>query len=149
MSHQRTQIRKAVATLLDAGTNWNYVYEQRAAVNRDNYPYLMVYVDSESSDVETLSSPFQLYRDLNIVVQGYVRSQDSDYLEDKLDLIASEVETLLTTATLNMALTRRVVAVHLAGTDVEVNYNGDDVDDAVISLGFVIQYQTTEGLPDA
>ena len=151
MAHIRQQIRDAVTGLLDAGTGWNYVYEQRDKQNRNTYPFLIVYVDSESSDVETLNSPFQLYRDMNLVVQGFIRSQDLEYIENKLDDIAVEVETLLTTATINgsVTLSRRVVSVYLAGTDMELNYDGDDIEDAVISMGFVVRYQTEEGSPDA
>lgn len=151
MAHVRQQIRDAVTGLLDAGTGWNYVYEQRDKQNRNTYPFLIVYVDSESSDVETLNSPFQLYRDMNLVVQGFIRSQDLEYIENKLDDIAVEVETLLTTATINgsVTLSRRVVSVYLAGTDMELNYDGDDIEDAVISMGFVVRYQTEEGSPDA
>lgn len=153
MAHVRKQIRDTFAGLLDGGTNWNYVYEQRVELKRGNYPYLLVYVDSETSDPETLNSPFQLYRDMNLVVRGFVKSQDEEYLEDKMDLIASEIETAITKQALNAALItatyRPVVSVYLSGTDTEFEYNTDDIEHAVISMGFVIRYQTVEGSPDA
>ena len=147
MSHIRQQIREGVAGLLDGNSKWNYVYEQRTADSKANYPYLIVYVDSESSDPETMNTPFNLYRDMNLVIRGYYRTQDNEAIEDKLDDIAVAVETAVTKATLNAALARPVVSVYLAGTDFELEQD-TDIDHAIISLGFVIRYQTEEGNPD-
>ena len=91
MAHVRQSIRERIATnctgLTTTGTN---VFQSRIYnLESGNLPCLLIYSKSETSDRLTMQPTDSLNRDLDVVVEGYVRATTID---DTLDTISAEVE---------------------------------------------------------
>lgn len=152
MSHTRQQIREAVATLLNtSATLWARAYETRIPSSRQVWPYLMVYAVNEAATAELIHSPNVYTRDLTIHVVGMLRlpcSGDTETIEDKMDAIASSVETKLTFATLKAALSGvESLVLESTSMDVVVTEEGA-IDHAELTMVWRAGYSTAEGSPD-
>lgn len=151
MSHARQQIREAVATLLRVTpTTWGTVFETRIPTSRAVLPYLMVFSDGESSEDSDVNYSSIYQRDLNIVVSGRIRlpgNNDTETVEDRMDALASEVETKLTFATMLATLTQ-LKSLRLTSTEMVVVIDDQESPQyAEVTLNYVLQYFTAEGTP--
>lgn len=95
MSHVRQQIRDAaIVALTGLATTGARVFGSRlrALVDAD-LPALLVNTEEETIERDLIDEPQWLNRTLTLIVRG-VAKQTAD-LDDKLDTIAAEVETVL------------------------------------------------------
>lgn len=152
MSHTRKIIRNAVATILKTSpTTWSSVSESRIQSTRQIWPYLMVFADSETSEAVTMTLPMPYERTVIISVVGLLRlpgTGDTYTIEDKMDAVAAEIETKLTTSTLR-AIVPRVQSVMLTSSNMDVVIEEDGIDHAELNQTWSISYSTMEGLPEA
>ena len=151
MSHARQQVREAVATLLKVSpVTWGPVFETRIPSSRAVLPYLLVFSDGESVEAISVNSPGVYLRDLNVIVAGRLRlpgNNDTETVEDKMDALASEVETKLSFSAM-VATLSQLKSIRLASTEMSVIVNEDDAPQyAEVTLAFVAQYATAEAAP--
>lgn len=151
MTHTRQQIREAAATLLKvAPTAWGPVFETRIPSPRAVLPYLMIFSDGEAVDASSVNYGGGYVRDLALVVAGRLRlpgNNDTETVEDKMDALASEVETKLSFATLQAAIVQ-LKALRLTSTEMLVVTDDQAVPQyAEVTLSFVARYATAEGAP--
>lgn len=150
MAHVRKQIRDAVGAILSAApTTWQRVFKTRLAPARDVTPYLMVYIDSETVDVETIHSAGPYERLMTLTVIGRSRVTDGEALEDTLDAMASEIETTLTATALRTELSNGSVWLVLqsSSSDLEVEDDNERVY-AQVALEWEVRLYTAESLPE-
>ena len=150
-NHARQQIREAVATLLKVSpVTWGPVFETRVPSSRAILPYLLVFSDGESVDSISVNSPGICLRDLNIVVAGRLKlpgNNDTETVEDRMDALASEVETKLAFSALLATLTQ-LKSFRLASTEMVVVIDDQDSPQyAEVTLAFVARYATAEAAP--
>src|SRR3990167_8668209 len=148
MTHVRQQIREAVATLLKVSpSTWGPVFETRIPTSRAVMPFLMVFADGESVDSISVNSPGVYFRDLNIVVAGRLKlpgNNDTETVEDRMDALASEVETKLSFSALLSTMTQ-LKGIRLASTEMVVVIDDQDSPQyAEVTLAFVARYVTAE-----
>ena len=151
MAHIRKQIRDAVKTLLDASkSNYRHVFNSRIARDRDVLPYALVYTPSENTTKITIHPPAIIQRDIDLIVQLFVRlTNDTETHEETMDAAASEVETKLTQAILNTAMSDKVKHLELQATDSEIITEDETSRTyATITLGWLVRVNTLEGSPE-
>lgn len=145
MAHARQQIREAAAGIVTGlTTTGSNVYQSRAyALGTSELPCLLVYTNTEEVvGPQTIGSPRRIERDLELVIQGIHRNETG--LDDRLDTIASEVETAIAA---DPTLGLNVVDTLLARTDIEYDVETDKPIGSVI-LRFIVRYITAETAPD-
>lgn len=147
--HAREQIINAVVSLLNASpVSWQLVTPSRIASTRQIWPYLMVFSDGETSGPITVTVSMVSQRSLTVAVVGLLRlpgTGDTQTVEDRMDTLAEEVETKLTTAAV-----RGLVAINscsLVSTVMDVFIEEDSVDHAEIKMVYNIVYTTLDGQP--
>jgi hypothetical protein len=110
----------------------------------------MVFADGETSEPITVTEPMVSQRSLSVAVVGMMRlpgTGDTQTVEDRMDALAEEVETKLTTAAV-----RGLVAINscsLVSTVMDVFIEEESVDHAEIKLVYNIVYTTLDGAPSA
>lgn len=151
MSHGRKTIRSAIATLLAASPSaWSQVVETRIQSQRQIWPYLMVFSESEDSDDSVVNLSGIYSRNLIVSVVGLLRlpgTGDTQTIEDKMDTMAAEIETKLTHTTLG-AVVSAVKSVSLIASRMDVIIEDDGVDHAELNLSWRVNYYTAEGSPE-
>lgn len=138
MSHVRQQIREQVATTVTGlSTTGSNVFQSRVYPLQDsNLPALLVYSISEDSNADVMGSTLVAQRDLNIVIEGYVKAT-TDF-DDTVDTICAEVEAAMGT---DRTLNNLAKFSQLVGT--EINYNGEGESPVgVVTLTYAVQYRT-------
>ena len=138
MSHVRQQIREQVATTVTGlSTTGSNVFQSRVYPLQDsNLPALLVYSISEDSNADVMGSTLVAQRDLNLVIEGYVKATAN--FDDTVDTICAEVEAAMgTDRTLNnLAKFSQLVST-------EINYNGEGESPVgVVTLTYAVQYRT-------
>ena len=93
-NHLRRRIRERAASRLGSlSTTGSRVYQSRIyPMESDSLPGLCIYTNDEAIDIASIGSTRTLFRELNLIVEGYA-SAASD-VEDTLDQIGKEVEIL-------------------------------------------------------
>jgi len=145
MSHVRQQIRDAAVTLVtDLATTENRVYASRLyPVNDSEYPGLCVYTgDEEVESVEISGSGNTQQRTVDLIVEGFDKA--SGGLDDRLDSIAAEVETVIFTDPYFSDLAK---SCELASVVTEMTDEGEKPI-GIITLTFRVMYFTIEGAPE-
>jgi hypothetical protein len=95
-----------------------------------------VYSISEDSNADVMGSTLVAQRDLNLVIEGYVKATAN--FDDTVDTICAEVEAAMgTDRTLNnLAKFSQLVST-------EINYNGEGESPlGVLTLTYAVQYRT-------
>jgi hypothetical protein len=153
--HARQRIREAVASILSRNpVAWKSVVESRVASTRVIWPYLMVFVESETSQVGVVNDPCNYDRDLIISIVGMLRlpgTGDKESIEDRMDEVAAEIETKLTQDTLRAKvmvgslehISTSMAVIEGEGQDGQYTYHAE------VTLSFRIGYSTEEGSPDS
>lgn len=145
MAHVRRQIREYFGShLTGLTTTGANVFESRIyPMQSAKLPAILIFTTSESSEEVAFSKKRVQERVLDVNVEGYVRATST--LDDKLDLIASEVETvILDDPTLGG------LAINTVLTGTEAEYSGDaEQPVGTIRLTFQVQYRTETGTPDS
>lgn len=147
MSHGRKIIRSAIATILRMSpVAWSSVQETRIESPRQIWPYVMVFAESESSELETIGQVGIYERTALITVVGLLRlpgTGDTISIEDKMDVMAVEIETKLTRSTLGAVI--RVGTLSLIATKMDVIIEEDGIDHAELNMTWSVTYSTAEG----
>lgn len=143
-NHVRQQIRERIATtctgLTTTGSN---VYQSRVyPLETSKLPALVIYTRSETSEATVISTNRILERQLELVVEGYVKATST--FDDTIDTIAKEVETAISADTTINGLAKDI---YLESTEIEYNAEGEQPL-GYISLTFATTYLTNENAPD-
>jgi|SRR3990170_3310220 len=151
MAHARKTIRSAIAAILNTSpVTWSAVTESRIESQRQIWPYLMVFAESEVSDIAAVNNPSIYSRTVNITVAGMLRlpgTSDTYTVEDKMDTMAAEIETKLT-QTIMRAIVSAVQSIHLVSTAMNVIIEEDGIDHAELNMTWRVTYWIAEGLPE-
>lgn len=144
-NHVRQQIREAAATLLTGlTTSGAKVYQNRLHPLPDaNLPCLLVNTDSEDVEQMTIAATPDLERTLDLMVRCVAKATSN--LDDTLDTMAAEVETVLGAASVMPTLIKSIV---LAGIRIEMD-DGKESPVGVATLNYRITYVTASNAPTA
>lgn len=145
--HVRQQVREAVGAVLSTGS-WNHVFESRIPPQRDVLPYLLVYVESESSENLTIHPQVIQSRQMILSVRGNDRIADNEYVEDAVDALAEEIEQALTHNALNAALGGQLKSIELTNTFIDNVEDDDERQYFSIGLDYLVTVHTLEGQPE-
>jgi hypothetical protein len=144
MSHVRQQIREYFeAQLAGLDTTGANVYASRVyPLTNSTLPALLIYTQSESLEEHAFSKQRVQNRDLDVIVEGYVRALAN--FDDALDNICKEAEVAILD---DPSLGGLAIDCNL--TQVEANYSGEGEQPvATIRLTFTVQYRTETGQPE-
>lgn len=143
MSHARQQIRDAaISALTGLTTTGSRVFGSRLYALKDSdLPALLVNTDEESIEALTISSPAIQTRELSLLVRGVAQATAS--LDDTLDTIAAEVETVMGAAA-PLGSIARVVGIDRITTDMAAELEKPV---GVITLHFSVVYSTVANAP--
>ncbi len=144
MSHVRQQIRERVATdLTGLSTTGSNVFQSRVyPMEGAGLPGLIVYTNSETTDLEGTSSGRNLVRVLDVVVEGYVKATSNS--DDTVDTIAAEVETAIANDSTINSLAKDSI---LATTEIELSGDAEQPI-AVVRMTFTVVYVTADNAPE-
>jgi len=140
MAHVRKSIRDNIKTTLTGlTTTGSRVYQTRLfPLATAKLPGLCIYTNSEVTDYSTISPPRTQIRQLEVMVEAYVKGTAS--LDDTIDTIAVEVEEAL-----YADLTRGGNAKDTQVTGFDVEYDGDgDQSVGVARFTIAVTYVTVE-----
>jgi len=144
MAHVRKQIRdNIVTTLTGLTTTGSNVYKTRVyPIEEGKLPALLIYADSETSQIATITPPRTQMRVLTVRVEAFVKGV-SNY-DNLLDTIAEEVEEALA-----VDVTRNSLAKDTRVTGFEAEFSGEG-DQPVATGSFTIEvdYATLENAVD-
>lgn len=150
--HARRQIREASVTLATGLTTTGArVFDSRQfELEADDVPFWNVSTSDEPEDSQrsSMGPSGLLQRELTVLFVGVARELNGALLQQKLDLMAEELETAFTKSAL-AALLAGVRGLELVST--EHNFDIDETDQAIgsVELRWVITYFTADGAPSA
>lgn len=148
MAHAREQVRDAVDTLLSASpTEWQIVFNSRIAPARDVTPYLLVYIESETTEPLDIHPGYTMMREMMLTVKARTRVIEGEQLEDKLDAMAEEIEQTLTTTALRAAVPK-LKTLTLIGSNSDLVEDENERTFAEVALDWRVQVMTNEGVPE-
>lgn len=148
MAHQRKIIRdKIVALLVDQTVAGARVYPARRLPNRKaDLPALLVYAEDETVDPAShTTAPRELARELEVVIDGLVTANTELELEDAIDAIALEIETVMHA---DPFLGGTAADSALLGTVTDIDIVGDRLV-GLARLSYRVEYQTIAPEPPA
>ena len=143
-NHIRQQIRERAGTVLTGltttGTN---VFETRIyPLSNKNLPSLAIYTKNETSEPIVISTNRLMSRELELVVEVYVK-QTSNF-DDQVDKICKEVEVAISADTTLNGLAKDCF---LQSTEIEYNTEGEQPLSYAV-LTFLTNYYVQETAPD-
>lgn len=149
MTHARQQVREAAAAVLNGSVAglWNHVFETRIKPSRDIYPFLLVYVDSEVSDIGDIHPLPFIDRDMILAVRCYLKITDDEAIEDQADAVAQEIEQILTSTALNSQLAGKLKLLSLQASGMDIDTDDNERTSALLSLDWRVRVFTIEGQP--
>ena len=144
MAHLRQSIRERIATdVTGLSTTGSNVFQSRVyPVEDGSLPCLLVYTTSEESEVDTMESPRQMKRLLNVIVQGVVGATTPD---DTLDTISKEVEVAIAGDVTINSLAKNSF---LSSTEIEYNAEGAKPI-GIVRLNYVVEYRNLDNAPES
>lgn len=149
MSHVRTQLVNAVATLLEAApTNWSVVWKSRFHPARDIAGYVQVWTEGDDVEAEGIEAAHMQLREVTLVTRGRLRVIENEDDEDRVNTLAAELETKLTHTALNTALSNKVRRFHLVSTDIDQAVEDDERVFLDVTLTWNIWIYTVHGSPE-
>lgn len=150
MSHARQQVRDAIVTLLNTSpTNYNRAYNTRIPPMQQVWPYLLVWNETESIPQMTIHPAGLQMRELSLTIEARLQLQqrETETLEARMDTVAAEIETKLTSATIQTALAA-VDGITLVDTQMQLAVDENDVPSyGYITMNYTLSYATNEGTP--
>lgn len=143
MSHVRTQIRSAVQTTLHGSTlaDTRVYAARRTPLPEDDYPAILIYTPRELADAE-MGEDREYVRRLTINID--VLSEALDDLDDKVDAVAVQVETLLAA---NRTLGGVCMDLWLTETEIGEPREGEN-HHGIARLTYVADYTVAETDPE-
>ena len=144
MAHLRQSIRERIATdVTGLSTTGSNVFQSRVyPVEDGSLPCLLVYTTSEESEVDTMESPRQMKRLLNVIVQGVVGATTPD---DTLDTISKEVEVAIAGDVTINSLAKNSF---LSSTEIEYSAEGAKPI-GIVRLNYVVEYRNLDNAPES
>ena len=148
MTHLRKTIRDSVATLVTGlATTGARVYKSRnLPLTTAEFPCLCVYARSDTPDYDQAAfSGGKAYpvRTVDVHIQGYVKDSDAKTIENTLDLIAEEVETVLFSGD---GILGGSIGTNLGSQTISLDDAGDETL-GTIDMSFDVLYRIIEGVP--
>jgi hypothetical protein len=143
VAHVRKTIREYFGTQLTGlATTGNKVFESRVyPMQSPKLPAILIYTTNESSEESAFSAKRVQDRELDVLVEGFVRAVTN--FDDTLDQIALEVETAILDDT-----TLGGLAINTELVSTEAEYSGDSEQPVgTIRLTFRVHYRTETGVP--
>lgn len=143
-NHVRRQLRDAVTTALTGLTTTGarvYGFRVYALDPENELPALSIYITEEDAQGVTIHGPASVERIVSLHVKGFARAGSG--LDDTLDLIAKEVETVL-----GAALTIGSHSVLLAYQGCEIEHEAGDQPIASIDIKYTATLFNTATAPD-
>lgn len=150
MPHARQQMREAAGTVLSASVAglWNHVFESRIKPSRRIEPFLMVFVDSETTEPSTIHPNPVIARDMVVGIRAYLVITDDEKIEDDMDAVASEIEQIFTFSALNTQLGSELKDLSLVSSDMSIETDDNERTAAVLALDWHARVFTVEGQPE-
>jgi len=141
MTHARKQIRDAGKALITGLTTTGSQVHASRSYTLKTLPALRIYTNEEDIEPDNLSSPCDLMRVLNIVVEAVVAKNDT--LDDELDKIIAEVEIVMGGSTLS-GLVRELIL-----TNIEIEMSAEsNIETGVARMTWRAEYRTKENAPE-
>lgn len=151
MSHARQQIRDAVATLLNAApSSYRRAYNTRIQPMQQVWPYLLVWIGTESVTLETIHPGVLLNRVAILTVEArlQVLQRETETMESRMDEIAAEIETTLTVSALQAIVDVKDISLADSSFDVVMNDEDGSISFALLTMNFAVNYYTVDGSPE-
>jgi hypothetical protein len=157
MPHARQTIREAVASILaTTPTAWAKVYETRIATQRQVWPFLMVFVTDEAATPLLIHPANIIDRTATVQVVGMLKMPGTgdgtgmtETVEDRMDVMAAEVETKLTTTALQAVVAgAKSLALVTTSMDVITSETDGSISHAELTMTWQVSYDTAEGAPE-
>ena len=140
MAHYRQQIRERIGTTLTGlSTTGSNVFQSRIYnIEESKLPCVCIYTRSETSEPLTMNAPRSIQKNLDLVVEVYVKDRNYDFVLDK---ILKEVkEKMFTDRLINNLAKDSFLSTQ------EITYNGEgDQTIGVGTLTYSVEYHHTEG----
>jgi hypothetical protein len=144
MTHIRQTIRQAAAaTITGLATTGANVFQSRLfPIDAENLPCWVVRTEEEEAELVDMDGG--LDRELALIFQGVARAAFGETLENTLDDMAEELETVLLQNTIP-----GIDSLIYVGTTPE--FDTDDTDSAIgyITIAYRAKYFTDQGAPSA
>ncbi|TVO75138.1 hypothetical protein [Sedimenticola selenatireducens] len=138
-----------MGTLLNASpTAWKVAIKSRLHPMRELLPLLLVYIESETIYQETIHQAGVQSRDLSLVISGRVRIPDNETFEETLDAQSAEIETTLTFAALNTALSGKLGGLTLNSATTEIIEEENERTFAAVNMEYTVKVFTQENSPE-
>lgn len=146
MEHYRTELRRTLKTLLTGLESTGVrVYRGRSRpVGKDQLPCLLIYPSDEACEVSAQGGSAETERRMIIVIEAITSNTDPEALEDDLDTITAEVETVIGD---DPTLGGKVLDAELTRTDWQFD-EGETIIGRV-GLSYTLIYYAREGEPGA
>ncbi len=143
-NHVRQQIRERLGTVLTGlSTTGSNVFESRVyPLETASLPSLLIYTKSETSEPIVISTNRLMSRELELIVEVYVK-QTSNF-DDQVDKICKEVEVAISADTTLNGLAKDCF---LQSTEIEYNTEGEQPLSYAV-LTFLTNYYVQENAPD-
>jgi hypothetical protein len=143
-NHIRQQIRERAGTVLTGlTTTGSNVFETRIyPLENTNLPALVIYTKNETSEPIVISTNRLMSRELELIVEVYVK-QTSNF-DDEVDKICKEVEVAISADTTLNGLAKDCF---LQSTEIEYNTEGEQPLSYAV-LTFLTNYYVQETAPD-
>ena len=143
-NHIRQQIRERAGTVLTGlTTTGSNVFETRVyPLENTNLPALVIYTKNETSEPLVISTNRVMSRELELIVEVYVK-QTSNF-DDEVDKICKEVEVAISADTTLNGLAKDCF---LQSTEIEYNTEGEQPLSYAV-LTFLTNYYVQETAPD-
>ena len=140
MAHVRQSIRdNVVTTVTGLSTTGSRVFRTRVyPLETGNLPGLCVWTSTEDSTVSTLTAPKYLDREVEVIVEAYVRGT-ANY-DNTLDTICSEVEAAMAG---DLDRGDNAKDTFLTRTELEFSDEGDQPI-GMARMTFTVEYRTAE-----
>ncbi len=140
MAHLRQQIRERISTTLTglSTTNSNVFQSRIHNLPETALPCLCIYTVSETSEPLTMNAPRSIQKNLDLVIEVYVKDRNFDFVLDK---VIKEVKEKMFTDRLINNLAKDSFL-----TTQEITYNEEgDQTIGVGKLNYNVEYHHTEG----
>lgn len=149
--HVRKQIRARAGTVLAAGTAWGKVFVNRSQeVQEADLPAVLVMAGDEEVESITLKGDSGARQQRTVELVIWAVAQDARDLDDTVDAMIAEVETLIFADFTDAAGSLGALCKSLELVSVETDFSDgarQPVGDARIA--FAAEYHTAEGAPTA
>ena len=147
MAHARKQIRDGAVSVIGTLASIGKPAEASRIYNIKTLPQVLIYTTDETVEVDTIGSPHQQERTLDLNVEIYIENKkinDSTELDDLIDQAALEVEKAIEA---DKSLNGTVRSLYLDSTNIAFNREGDS-QHGTAKLSYIVTYFTQSDAPD-